>query len=243
MIYFGSPLNFNDPYDCALKPRIKPPTDADIERRRHHYVEGAKFPDSARQHFKALSAVELRESVIRNGGEVIQERIEIFLKNNGVSCFSEVKGNLLLWSHYGENCKGFCLEFRTDMAPFEKLHKVKYTDEMPQIDLIAMLCEEDNDEVINLYRTKASDWKYEHEWRCIHDRVGTRFCYASGALTGIYLGPEMPFTHLEIIALVLAGQNPTVQLWQGSRSETSFKVEFAPVSYTSFIEAKRCGLR
>ena len=30
VIYFGSPLGFNDPYDYALSPSIKEPTNADL---------------------------------------------------------------------------------------------------------------------------------------------------------------------------------------------------------------------
>ena len=36
VIYFGSPLRFNDPYDCALSPSIAEPSDEDVEKIRAH---------------------------------------------------------------------------------------------------------------------------------------------------------------------------------------------------------------
>jgi hypothetical protein len=157
--------------------------------------------------------------------------------------FSEVNDSLLMWSHYADSGKGFCLEFRTDSAPFEKLHQVQYAEEMPEVDVVPILCDENREQFIDLYRTKAQDWRYENEWRCIHTKAGTAFGYDSEALTGVYLGADMPFSQFEIIAMVLAGQNESVQLWQGFRSESSFKVEFRRAAYTTYLEARGRGLR
>lgn len=242
VIYFGSPRNFNDPYDCALSPRIKRPTDVDVERLRQHYLTKPGIPDAARLVFQTGSVTQLREMFVRSGEKACKTAIEGFLDKRGVSCFSEVKDSLLLWSHYAEHCKGFCLEFRTDRALFEKPHRVIYTNEMPEVDVVPLLCDEDNSQIIDLYRIKAMDWMYEREWRCIHNEAGTAFGYESDALTGVYFGPDIPFAQFEIIAMVLAGQNENVQLWQGSRSKSSFKVEFDLVTYVPHLEAKRRGL-
>jgi hypothetical protein len=113
---------------------------------------------------------------------------------------------------------------------------------MPVVDIVPILCSGDGEAILDLYCTKALDWAYEQEWRGIHDRAGTAYTYRTEALTGVFTGPDMPYSGLEIIALVLAGQNEDVQLWRGSRSVTRFSVEFEPVTYTSHLEAKRLGL-
>jgi hypothetical protein len=70
-----------------------------------------------------------------------------------------------------------------------------------------------------------------------------RLSYETEALTAVYFGGQTcPFSQFEIIAMVLAGQNESVQLWQGYRSTSSFKVEFRNVTYTTHLEAKRRGL-
>ena len=135
-----------------------------------------------------------------------------------------------MWSHYGDHGKGFCLEFSTLNHMFQKIRRVHYQDKMPEIDVVAMLCGEDYDTTINnLYCTKATDWAYEHEWRAIHSEVGTEYGYPPSALTGVYFGPDMEYAATEIIALILAGQNEHVKLWNGSRSKESFSVEFQQI--------------
>ena len=67
--------------------------------------------------------------------------------------------------------------------------------------------------------------------------------YLLEALTGIYLGPDMEQDCLEIIALIIGGQNPNVKLYRGRRSSELFKVEFEQVHYTPYIVAKKLGLR
>ena len=42
-----------------------------------------------------------------------EERNKINLYERGVCCFSEKKDDILMWSHYADGHKGFCLEFIT----------------------------------------------------------------------------------------------------------------------------------
>ncbi len=88
---------------------------------------------------------------------------------------------------------------------------------------------------------KPASWSYEKEWRVIHEKVGTVYHYEAEALTGIYFGPEISEEALEIICLILKGQNPGVKFWRSFRSKTDFKVEFEEVNYLSHLEAKDLG--
>jgi hypothetical protein len=187
-----------------------------------------------------LSSIdELRKIYLRNGQAVVDAAIHDFLNNKGVSCFSERNDSLLMWGHYGGRFSGFCLEFRTDLDLFQKARRVIYTESMPEVDIVPLLCDEEDDQILDLYCTKAADWHYEHEWRCLHKEAGTLYHYPAESLSGIYIGPDAPFSNLEIIALILGGQNQETQLWQGRRSKTSFSVEFEPIKYIPHIEAKR----
>jgi hypothetical protein len=243
VIYFGSPLRFNDPYDCALFPSINEPSDEEVERIRDHYLSHTDLDDKVRGQFQNASTAGLRVMLLRIGQGVIDSEIQRFLSQRGVSCFAERPDNLLMWSHYAGHHKGFCLEFKTDSEPFQKIRKVHYSTQMPAFDLVPMLCDQDYDQVLDLFCTKSIDWKYEREWRAIHKEAGTAYTYPAEALTGVYFEPEASFTSIEIIALVLAGQNEQVKLWKGTRSKSNFSVNFEAVTYTSHLEAKRRGLR
>ena len=238
-VYFASPKSFNDPYDCATFPSVKEPSDAEVEQiRAHHLADGALTP-KVRRDFERSTTADLRVTFLRIGQDCLDKAVQSFLNDRGVSCFSERNESLLMWGHYGGRFRGFCLEFRSDLDLFAKARKVNYEDGMPEIDLLPLLCDPDSDEILELYCTKARDWHYEREWRCLHDKAGTVYTYPADALTGVFFGPDAPFLTLEIIALILAGQNPGVQLWRGARSKSDFSVIFEPVTYTSHLDARR----
>jgi len=243
VIYFASPLAFNDPYDCALFPSVAEPTDADVERIRAHYLAKEDLGPERKRYFEIAPVPALREMLMRVGQNVANEQVKMFLETKGVSCFSERPDNLLMWSHYSDHHRGFCLEFRADLEPFStKARQVKYSSHMPQFNLARILCDRDFEDVLDLYCTKAQEWAYEREWRCLHNQVGTAYTYPAEALVGVYMGPESSFTAFEIVALILAGQNEHVKLWKGSRSRSEFAVAFEPVTYTPHLEAKRRSL-
>ena len=148
-----------------------------------------------------------------------------------------------MWSHYGGHSKGICLEFDTKDELFKKAKKVNYLETMPVINSSLLFSEKSYDELVHLYHTKSLDWSYEREWRCIHSEAKTLFHYGADNLTGIYFGPEISDSMLEIVCLILQGQNEHVKFWRGSRSQTHFRVEYRQIEYKSYLQSKREGLR
>ena len=168
VIYFGSPRNFNDPYDCALLPRIKEITNSDVEKYKRCLLLN---PELKHEFVNNISTDSIKKKLLCNGEAKLHRAKEDFLRRRGVSCFSEKKDNLLMWSHYGDHGTGFCLEFSTSNEMFKKIRKIHYSDEIPEINIVTVLCDDDSDELIinNLYCTKSVDWAYEKEWRVIHN--------------------------------------------------------------------------
>jgi len=241
-IYYGSPLNFNDPYDCALKASILKPTSHELEKIRKKYLAREDLPLQVAASIKSLPAGDLLSFFLRVAETALLDHGEKFISSRGVTCFSEVNNDLLMWSRYGGVYRGFCLGFDTTYVPFDKIRKVIYTKKMPKISLATLLLSDDSTEIVNLFCTKSKSWEYEKEWRGIHENSGTKFTYDAAALKSIYFGPDMDFESFEIIALILAGQNSNVELWEGKRSMDKFEVLFKKVNYTNFVNAKRNGL-
>lgn len=237
-IYFNSPAHFNDPYDCAMQPIIPAPTNEEVEEIRSYYLSLSDMPLRGRNEFVEKPVAELREILSNIAKTTLQENIKTF-SERGVCCFSEKNDNLLMWSHYGGKYKGFCLEFDTSKAKPLRWRKVDYSAHMPLIRLKELLLEQNEEAVLALMSTKSDDWRYEQEWRLLHQTAGTLYCYPADWLTGIYFGPEISREALEIICLVIQGQNKDVKFWRGVRSKTEFKVEFESFTYTSFNEAQK----
>ena len=244
VLYFGSPRGFNDPYDCALTPHVKALSDAEVESIRRYYLTQVPLSPGQRSEFEAASVEGLRMMFFHSAHSVIKDARDEFLNKRGVTCFSEVNDDLLMWSHYGGRYKGVCLEFDTQVEPFDRIKPVSYLPKLPEIDVASLLLEADDlNQVFELFCTKSKSWAYEREWRALHQVAGTNYIYRADALTGVFFGPDIDDQSLEIVCLVLAGQNETVKFYRGFRSETEFKVNFAEFTYTSFLDAKRKGLR
>jgi hypothetical protein len=240
---FGSPRGFNDPYDCAITATVADPSTDQIGAAKKHFVGDPSIPSKLKQQLESMSIDELKQKVITIANKFISDERENFLNTRGVTCFSERNDDLVMWAHYGGQYKGFCLAFDTAKAPFTKLRRVQYVGTIPQIDIVEFLVYENHDKLLDdMFCTKSISWRYEKEWRAIHFDAGTLFGYEPDALRAIYFGPDIERQALEIICLIIQGQNPDVQFFQGKRSETEFKVEFSNFTYTSHIEAKRKGL-
>ncbi len=246
VLYFGSPLKFNDPYDCALMPDIKVPSDEDIEAYRRQCLQKPTLNERQRHEFETFSRERLREILLRHGHSTIREWVDRFRATRGVTCFSECNDNLLMWAHYGGKYKGMCLEFSTVVESFSeisKIKKVRYVQSLPVLDVARLLKRDpDLDMVAELVCTKSMGWSYEREWRAIHSTVGTEYVYPAEALTGVYFGPDIENSAVEIVCLILAGQNENVRLWKGSRSSTEFRVTFEEFKYASHLQARLMAL-
>jgi hypothetical protein len=84
--------------------------------------------------------------------------------------FTEENKNNLMWSHYTNNHKGICVEYKPELFEYLKtlkgyliFWKVKYSDEPPTIKGL----EDINSKVEKIMFNKQSEWKYEKEHRVV----------------------------------------------------------------------------
>jgi hypothetical protein len=82
------------------------------------------------------------------------------LGQSRVYCLSARFDSTLMWSHYANNHRGVCLEFRCDNEVFGPAMKVNYADDYPVFDFTS-------DDPLVLLITKASAWSYEEEYRVV----------------------------------------------------------------------------
>lgn len=242
-VHFGSPASFNDPYDCGLTASIAGTPQDELEQLRTECLTSSVYPKEVRDKIPSLTLEEF-ESTIRRGALVALDTArEKFMRTNGVTCFSETNDNLLMWSHYGGQHKGYCLEFRTEFEPFNKLQQVRYVSAMPQFQLSDFIRNENHVQLLEMFCTKSAAWAYEKEWRALHAEAGKLFGYLREALKAIYFGPDMHPQDRDLLCLILHCQNPDAELWIGTRSSKTFTVEFekAPC-YVPYAEARRRGL-
>lgn len=188
VLWLSRPATFNDPFDCAKAMIHDRPNEfrADL-----FYDAFLNLDDSQMMDF-AKSWVE--QERIANGRESASPSDIYFRQQltgaSGVACFSELSKHLLMWSHYADSHKGYCLEFSTEYAPFcDQLYKVTYQNAMPTI----VVSEREIGDVVDLRAfllIKARVWSYEKEWRVVSELSDTTIEYPPEALKRILVGAK-----------------------------------------------------
>lgn len=190
-IWFSAPDRFNDPFDCAYDVVLN-----DFTREQCIAIL-AKYDERNESSVAHLSDAVLKQQIPAGLTTATADALK---RVGGVSCFSEVRDNLLLWGHYADGHKGFCLEFETSKSDlFSKARQVRYQDALPRLNAELFL-KDSLEPVMSLLLTKAKCWEYEREWRIFHQEGQRTYPHGRAGLAGIYFGAKMPDEQIIMIA-------------------------------------------
>ena len=242
VMYFGSPENFNDPYDCHTPPTLRNWTDDQLLA----VLEKVGFPAPTKQ---MLAGRGVRARLRKEWGEpmhILEENLgrtyARICRKLGVACFSECRDNLRMWSQYGGRGKGFCLAFDTGDSsafPADKIIPVQYSEHWPSAgDTIRLL---DGKNPRKFLAHKSMDWVYEREWRLLGARA-SESGYDAKTLKGVFFGAESTASTKEIVRLIVQEKYPHTELWSGKIHAKERKVDFDIVSRTDRFCAAPTGL-
>nr|WP_307732409.1 DUF2971 domain-containing protein [Massilia aurea] len=166
-IYFGSSFDFNDPFDC--KPAFELDcADDEFVQRNLEYVRVKKGAFAAAILEPQIRArIDTEDDPRHPKNRVrLQDNMGKILEGWGVFCASEEGNNILMWSHYGANFSGVCIEI--DTKEFDYLEKVNYVPSRPKINALPF-GESSSSAVDKALYTKYEQWGYEKEWRALDD--------------------------------------------------------------------------
>lgn len=174
-VHMSKSSTLNDPYEGLV------------------YVDNKAFLNATIDEFGDLSE-ELKKGIIKdiNLDENIAEMQELVR----VASFTEVKDSILMWGHYSDSHKGFCIEYdftRTDMICQKYILPVIYSNR--RYDATDDILEYKTNNYANPFLFKNSIWSYEKEWRLLWttEKKTERDCNfdLSKLITGVYLGVNM----------------------------------------------------
>lgn len=242
------PSSLNDPFE--LKPNIDPLqfTEETVESllQRNWIVdgffeiEGHQFANRAEFEANYFATIHDRAVQFLPG---VRENVENAEKNfdEGFSrywrliCMSRTRNSILMWSHYAEQHTGLVIEFETSEPPFSALDqrfiaRVAYSDQKPAY-MHKQLPHEFENEMIRVAATKATDWKYEEEFRVILEaedlRVDRYFKISRSCIKGVTMGCNSTAKDKEEIlrALDQTGLHH-VSFQTASRSKSEYALTF-----------------
>jgi len=162
-------------------------------------------------------------SVIIEGFEKIRE-----LKNKlGIYSLSATFSDELMWAHYANSHKGFCIEYETAKLKDKYLIpqtvtelKVDYEPKPQTINCLDI--KKESIILKKLFATKSLNWSYENEIRLIFDSFELKD-YHSSALTGIYFGAS--FSPEKKQQLINSLTDRDVNFYQMYRDENSYNLK------------------
>ncbi len=227
-LWFSSPENFNDPFDCNVS--------CFLGRNRRD------FEDRLETFFKRDSAIvslfgkSTARWRIKN--QILMDIFRLFYYRRTFICsLSETCDNVLMWSHYANKNAGMCLVFNSHKAGLvrDNVVPVQYYDRYPsdlvdarRIDDLGMLTKQ-------LLASKSSDWSYEREWRAFmvnnnsgdaDEMKGALYKYDPSLLSGVVLGINTKSSDIERVKLAITkGKFPRrINLYKARENKDSFSI-------------------
>ena len=214
-MWYSNPSTFNDPFDCALT----------IDRR--------KFEES----FQHAVSVGIERGTIRpdlpDAMRIpTEDERQLFLKIRqllrqaagklGLCCFSEDPRSILMWAHYANDHKGFCVEYSSAEGTMlsKEVSSVIYSAKIPSLSISDLSRDKSAQTVELLWRTKSTCWRYEKEWRALAPDGG-RIYPARAPIMAIIFGERMPEQDRELIRQALRSQ-PQVKFKEAYVHENKF---------------------
>lgn len=186
-IFSPAPSSFNDPFDCRPIFSFEA---SDTEKRKYfNAVAAKKLPNPNRRERRAFAKDGRRHIALNSTQQEVRDYfVDLLTKKIGVYCLSEVRDDILMWSHYADSHRGVCLEFDGYIPDFAGAHQILYRSERRLINPFRDTHKEMVDAAL---LTKASHWAYEKEWRIVGPQGPGVRLFAPRCLTGIIFGAQI----------------------------------------------------
>lgn len=167
---FSPPFSFNDPFDTYEQLIKFDLTDEFVAKMLDKGLY-KREPDEENMSVSELKSKFSSENTISFENPLLRGVFESIKKNIWISCFSRTWSNIIMWSHYADDHKGFCIGFDAyELQTYfgNKLRTMLYSKDFTRIDY----CQDEKAALDNMFSTKFIEWSYEEEERLILPKSG-----------------------------------------------------------------------
>ncbi len=182
LVYFSSPLEFNDPFDCSFTIKFNKLKEKEVLAK----IKNKSFSgrDTLKNMIKDYNNdipkfIHSYNANIKEIKDTFYNSLNNMIDRYRIFCVSEDPLSLLMWSHYADSHKGICIGFEVqeidnqtglffkvnEQYIFLENKRVKYIQEQERslIDIMGI----DLSTIGNSLYSKYNSWKYEKENRFI----------------------------------------------------------------------------
>lgn len=184
------------------------------------------------------------KTFLKNYIDIVDKSIYIMIRNDvrrkksevenliRITCFSEINDNILMWSHYSDYHKGFCIEYdisKINPKDYRRhIFPVAYSDNC--YDITQEMLHPIKDPIyIKSFLYKYKAWEYEKEWRLVcEEKPGFlekeyKFDF-SQVITGIYLGLHASIDKKELSELKKWAKEKNINLYKMKADDKQYKL-------------------
>jgi len=246
-IWFSSQKELNDPFEGVVS-IIEPSTKGEKIKK------ALEFGSKAVQKQANLSASEANNIVmsryLNNPDDFlafVDESVEKFKDDlseyqNKLGIFSTASdmpgdpttqvGNMLLWSHYADEFKGFCVKYDSDVLQTSlndknpetvfSWTKVDYVNRPHSIDILGS-SELSAEKYLSSIQRKHEQWGYECEVRLVSTSTGLKL-YSPEAVRAIYIGGRMPEEQEYLLRGIVEDKLPEAEIFKVTADSQSYGI-------------------
>lgn len=176
-LWMSKPSSFNDPFDC------RPTINYDDDPFNVNHTSDLAALKAVYERYDAKNSLliddEIQAAIMawcnkESSNDRVIQLIQNKIQNFGMKCFFRSGfDNPVMWAHYAENHKGFCVEYEWNPQltigrdKIFLMSPVTYTSGISAVDLMQVLIKPDL-ALKQLLTCKASEWSYEQETRLIY---------------------------------------------------------------------------
>lgn len=226
-IFLSSPTNFNDPFES--RPLLT--YHKSVKKRSKYLRELTKdrFPNTDN---KTLNNLMKGKDELLTNSENIRKVYNSVLSTIGIYCLSEINDDLLMWAHYSDSHRGFCLEFDSsnNNTIFWEAFKVIYKNDYPLVNVMDI---ENPDEYPKIILRKSKHWKYEREWRIIkneQDGGPGHYQFSPELLKGVIFGAMICKKDEDLLNDLIKKYPCKLNRYRAILNKKEYKLDICPVS-------------
>lgn len=173
-LYFASPKDFNDPFDCRIPPNF---IDLPYKEKEQYFNNFIKNRINKDQPSKIQIIAGFKKEFDDHKG--FQKQIEELTftsqdKYYGIISLSCIWNSILMWSIYSNSHKGFCVGFWEEKLRTYglagRIKQVSYNEKFPNLKpFVAKKAEDMIKPIFIQLFTKSLDWQFEQEYRLVNN--------------------------------------------------------------------------
>lgn len=157
-VYFSPFRGLNDPFEIAVRYSFN----CTYEKKHAYFMKHVDVFNQFQPEFQKSYIEDFEKNYSHSHG-YLAHMLRNSMSHLGIFCLSTNPLEILMWSHYTNKHRGFCVEFETNNDPaFKELVQVDYVDDFQE----ALFY--DGVKIGEAVSKKFRVWSYENEWRAIH---------------------------------------------------------------------------